>query len=328
MRSCAVVQKNMKIPNNLKHESQGIKLEPSATGAKGAIHEKKGSEPFAPREGMGQRSAARSGIHRNITLKRLMLDFGQAIRCQQPMVRILGRPFARSRRRVEIDITYRCNMRCLNCNRSATQAPAAIDMPVAQIKAFLHDSVAAGIRWERIRLLGGEPTLHPELSAIVTLLETYRCRHNPTLRIVICTNGSGPQVRNALSALSPKIVVKNTLKSDRQRLFRPFNLAPVDQRRHRFADFGCGCRIIEDCGLGLTPQGYYPCAIAGGIDRIFGFGLGRRSLPAVDDEMTDLLERFCPLCGHFGFARPTRKPRISRTWRRGYERYRRRQTRI
>ena len=31
----------------------------------------------------------------------------------------------------------------------------------------------------------------------------------------------------------------------------------------------CGCRVIKDCGLGLTPSGYYMCAIAGGIDRIF-----------------------------------------------------------
>ncbi len=272
-----------------------------------------------------QKSSTKSGIHRNITLTRLALDFGQAIRCQRPVVSVLGRPFARSRRRVEIDITYRCNLRCLNCNRSATQAPAAIDMPAAQVEAFIDGSVAAGIRWERIRLLGGEPTLHPELSSILNLLEAYQYRHNPSLRIVICTNGRGPQVRQVLSALPPNIAVKNTFKTDRQRLFRPFNLAPLDLRRHRFADFSCGCRIIEDCGLGLTPQGYYPCAIAGGIDRIFGFGLGRRSLPAVDDEMTDLLERFCPLCGHFGFGRPTRRPRISRTWKEGYDRYRRRQ---
>ncbi len=277
---------------------------------------------------MTDRPAVAPAIHRNITLKRLVLDFGQAIRCQRPVVRLLGRPFARSRRRVEIDITYRCNMRCLNCNRSATQAPAAIDMPVAQVEAFVNDSLAAGVHWERVRLLGGEPTLHPDFFSILTLLETYRHRHNPMLRIVICTNGSGRQVRKVLSALPPKIVVKNTYKNGRQRLFRPFNQAPVDLRRHRFADFSCGCRIIEDCGLGLTPQGYYPCAIAGGIDRIFGFGLGRRSLPAVDDDMTDLLERLCPLCGHFGFARPTRKPRMSRTWKSGYDRYRRRQARL
>ena len=269
------------------------------------------------------RLAAKPVIHRNITLKRLMFDLGQAIRCQRPVVYLWGRPYARSRRRVEIDITYRCNMRCCNCNRSCSQAPAAIDMPLAQVDAFLADSVAAGMRWERIRLLGSEPTLHPELPSLLSLLETYRTRHNPRLRIVVCTNGNGRQVRQVLSALPMGIVVKNTFKTDRQRLFRPFNQAPVDLRRYRFADFGCGCRIIEDCGLGLTPQGYYPCAIAGGIDRIFGLGLGRRTLPSAGDEMLDLLERLCPLCGHFGFTWPTRRPRVSPTWKKGYACYNR-----
>ncbi len=285
-------------------------------------HTSTGSNPNRP--GRPRGPSAPPAIHRNITLKRLLLDMGQAIRCQRPVVRRFGRPFVRSRKRVEIDITYRCNLRCLNCNRSCTQAPAAIDMPPAQVEAFLADSVTAGIRWRRIRLLGGEPTLHPQFNVVLDLLETYRFNHNPTLRIVVCTNGCGRQVQMALSALPPQIAVKNTSKTNRQRLFRPFNTAPIDQRRHRFADFGCGCRIIEDCGLGLTPLGYYPCAIAGGIDRIFGFGIGRRSLPASDDEMIDLLERFCGLCGHFGFSWPTRRPRISPAWRRGYARYRRR----
>lgn len=266
---------------------------------------------------------AHSGIrmHRNITVRRLLFDFWQALRCQRLVVARLGRPYHRRRRFVEIDITYRCNMHCANCNRSCTQAPAAIDMPVAQLEAFLKASTAAGVCWERIRLLGGEPTLHPDLPAILGLLEDYRTRRNPQLRLVLCTNGSGSRVRQALSALPSAVVVKNTYKTARSRLFRPFNRAPCDLRRYGLADFSCGCRILEDCGLGLTPQGYYPCAIAGGIDRVFGFGLGHKSLPSNDDEMTDLLERFCPLCGHFGFGWPTRRVRQSPTWKKGYESY-------
>jgi hypothetical protein len=260
-------------------------------------------------------------MHRNITLRRLVLDFWQALRCQRLAVNLVGRPFRRSRRFVEIDITYRCNMRCPNCNRSCTQAPAAIDMPPAQLQAFLAASRSAGVRWQRIRLLGGEPTLHPDLTVMLELLENYRIRHNPQVRLVICTNGSGARVRRALSALPPTVIVKNTHKTGRPRLFRPFNRAPCDLWWCGLADYRCGCRILEDCGLGLTPQGYYPCAVAGGIDRIFGFGLGRRTLPPGDDEMTDLLEHFCPLCGHFGFGWPTRRVVQSPTWIKGYESY-------
>ena len=37
--------------------------------------------------------------------------------------------------------------------------------------------------------------------------------------------------------------------------------------------------------MGLTAHGYYACAVAGGIDRVAGFGLARNSLPADSDSM-------------------------------------------
>ena len=43
-------------------------------------------------------------------------------------------------------------------------------------------------------------------------------------------------------------------------------MAPKDDHRHIFSDFRNCCWITEECGLGLTPYGYYHCAIAGGID--------------------------------------------------------------
>jgi hypothetical protein len=234
------------------------------------------------------------------------------------VTRWAGPAFQVSRRFVEIDITYRCNLRCANCNRSCTQAPTALEMPLARIEAFIRESVAARAGWRRIRLLGGEPTLHREFFTILDRLLAYRAHHNPGLRIVVCTNGSGSRVNRALARLPAGIAVKNTFKTDRQRLFRPFNQAPADSPWCRFADYASGCRILEDCGIGLTSSGYYPCAIAGGIDRIFGFGAGRKTLPAGGDGMRDLLAIFCPLCGHFGFSWPTRQPKLSATWKRAY----------
>jgi hypothetical protein len=266
----------------------------------------------------------RAKMHRNITLRRLALDFYQFLRCQRPVVRRLGKPFAVSRCFVEIDLTYRCNLGCRNCNRSCTQAPSRQDLPVARIGAFIRESTAQGILWQRIRLLGGEPTLHPEFPAIVEMLRQYRSRRNPGLRIVVCTNGNGGRVRRRLDRLPPDIAIKNTWKGDRQRLFRPFNMAPVDRPIYRWADYTCGCRILEDCGLGLTPLGYYPCAIAGAIDRVFNFGRGRMQLPPAGEEMLADRDLFCRLCGHFGFAWPTRRARISPTWVQAYENYNRR----
>ena len=90
---------------------------------------------------------------------------------------------------------------------------------------------------------------------------------------------------------------------------------------NRFSDYTCGCRIIEDCGLGLTPSGYYMCAVAGGIDRIFQYNLGRKEIPDESDTLSDQMSAFCSLCGHFGFQWPTRRTKLSKTWRLAYRRY-------
>jgi hypothetical protein len=256
--------------------------------------------------------------HRNITLKRLLLDLFQFVRCQSWVCRRLGWPFSPSRKYVEIDITYQCNLKCINCNRSCTQAPSQIEMPAAMIEAFIAQSVDRKIPWKRIRILGGEPTLHSRFFDIVALLMEYRRCHNPSVRLVVGTNFHGRRVRRVLEQLPPTIAIKSTLKRSRSNLFRPFNVAPVDTRFNRFSDYTCGCRIIEECGLGLTPSGYYMCAVAGGIDRIFGYRLGRPELPDASDDFVDQMTAFCPLCGHFGFQWPTRKSRQSRTWRRAY----------
>ena len=263
-------------------------------------------------------------MHRNITLKRMTLDFYQFIRAQKAVTRLLGAQFSRSHRYVEIDITYRCNLKCNNCNRSCTQAPSKTDMPLEAIESFLNQSVSRAIKWQRIRILGGEPTLHPQLASILQLLSAYKSMHNPGVRIVLCTNGAGEHVGQVLAKLPDGAVIKSTAKGKRQRLFRPFNLAPVDSVKFRFADFTAGCRILSDCGLGLTPSGYYACAVAGGIDRVFGMHMGRKHIPARDDEMRDQLSVFCRLCGHFGFQWPTRQQKSSPSWKTAYRDYRNR----
>ncbi len=251
-------------------------------------------------------------------MKRLLLDALQFIRCQAWISQCFGKPFYPSRRYVEIDITYKCNLKCINCNRSCTQAPSELEMPVAAIEAFIAQSVVRKMPWQRIRILGGEPTLHSRFFDIVDRLIDYRRVHNPSVRLVVCSNFHGRRVRRVLDQLHPSVAVKSTLKKSRTNLFRPFNVAPVDIPFNRFSDYTCGCRIIEECGLGLTPAGYYMCAVAGGIDRIFGFHLGRPDLPDSSDTLVDQMAAFCPLCGHFGFQWPTRGIRQSRTWRQAY----------
>jgi hypothetical protein len=247
------------------------------------------------------------------------------LRISRFATQIVGPRYRRHRRRIEIDVTWACNLNCYNCNRSCEQAPTAERMTLEQIGRFVADSVARGIRWERIRLLGGEPTLHPELPAILDALRAYRDLHSHDTRLEIATNGHGPRVRAVLARLAPDVVVIDTAKrSPVQPHFKSFNVAPQDLRAYRHADYRNGCWIIETCGFGLGPYGFYPCAIAAGIDRVAGFDAGRKTLPSDEDDMADLLDRFCRLCGHFKQERERTidGPQSSRSWEALYRAYR------
>ncbi len=258
--------------------------------------------------------------HRNITAKRLFLDAYQFCRAQSFISKRFGKQFQPSREFAEIDITYKCNLKCLNCNRSCTQAPSNIELSVDEIEAFIGHSIKNKISWRRIRILGGEPTLHSRIFDIIDLLINYQKDFNPSVRLVLGTNFFGNRVQRVLEKLPDKIIVKSTLKVSRVNLFKPFNVAPTDRPYFKFSDYSCGCRIIEECGLGLTPSGYYICAVAGGIDRIYRYNLGRKTMPDKSDTFADQMTAFCRLCGHFGFQWPTRISKQSKTWRMAYKR--------
>ena len=63
--------------------------------------------------------------------------------------------------------------------------------------------------------------------------------------------------------------------------------------------FSKGCWISQYCGIGLTPEGYFPCAVAGGIERIMKLGKGVQSLPDNDKSLKDMYSSYCQFCGHF-----------------------------
>jgi len=249
------------------------------------------------------------GIYRSLRVKKLPTCF-------------LGPQYKRSKDCIEIDITYRCNLRCLNCNRSINKAPENLDIKLSLLNKFISDSRKYNYRWKRIRLLGGEPTLHPEFLTIIQRLRESRYEiGNGSIEVV--TNGYGNHVNNILKELPSDIYIENSRKDPNVPLkFRPFSWAPQDFEQHPKTSYINGCQIIEACGMGLTPLGYYPCAIAGGIDRVVKKQRGRQSLPPKTDNMKDILDWACRLCGRFidghhippELLKPTNKEFISPSW--------------
>jgi hypothetical protein len=221
------------------------------------------------------------------------------IRVQKIFYSLMGSQYVRSKDMIEIDITYECNLLCYNCNRSSAQAPEKLHMSLEKIKDFVKDSLSKNKQWKRIRVLGGEPTLHPKFLEILEELLAYK-HWNPGCIIEVVTNGYGTKVNAMIQQIPKDIWIENSNKSDRvQPDFGPFNLAPVDEKKFKLTEFANGCSIMKDCGMGLTPMGYYPCAIAGGIDRILGKNIGLTTLPDDSNDMEELVRTFCQYCGRF-----------------------------
>jgi hypothetical protein len=248
-------------------------------------------------------------------------------RIQVGPTKLLGPQYRRSRDLIVLTLTYDCNLRCLNCNQSATQAPSTEAMSLEQIESFLAESRDKNQEWKRIRLSGGEPTKHPRFLEIIDLLLDYKQRHAPATVIDINTNGSGRQVREKLAQLPPQVLVNDTSKESLDTpqtpyYFRTFNVAPIDVPEYSDkVDYTNACETPQFCGIGLSKNGYYPCVIAAGIDRIFGWGLGRKELPDRDDGMYEEFRCFCSVCGQFKreAQAPPNDSVISPTWERAYK---------
>ncbi|MCQ1537135.1 radical SAM protein [Methanosarcina sp. KYL-1] len=230
---------------------------------------------------------------------------------------------------IEIDVTFKCNLMCYNCDRSCRQAPEERHMSTEQIGKFLEETQKKNRSWKRIRILGGEPYLHPEIHEIMRMLAEYKSENRDTV-VEIVTNGYGPEVNKAIKNTPTDIIIKNTKKvSQYNKKFEPFNIAPVDKKEYLSSDYTKACWITEECGMGLNPYGYYQCGVAGSIDRVFGFDIGLKKMPDEQQQLTPLKKKLCAYCGHFlnqKFIPPeARKPLIgepqTRSWKMAYSNY-------
>lgn len=259
--------------------------------------------------------------------------FARYCRVQKPITKLLGPNHHRAGNKIEIDITYKCNARCRSCNRSVWKAPSKDQITLKQIKKFVEESINKDLKWKEMRVLGGEPTLHPNIHEILDVLLNYNHKHSPETRIKVLTNGIGDTVNKVLSELPDEIIVDNSHKKlDHDRHVFFYN-APCDNLFYKYADYWNGCWIMEICGMGLTPYGYYPCAVAGSIDRVFGFNFGRKTFPSFDDPMKEEMRTFCKFCGHFDYkniASPEisvfkktnpQKEKVSPIWKEALEKY-------
>lgn len=242
--------------------------------------------------------------------------------------------------KIEIDITYVCNLMCLGCNRSCSQAPTKESVTFSDIERFVKESILANKKWELINILGGEPTLHPKFVEIIKYIHNeYIIKQSPRTILQIVSNGYDEKSRNLCDDMKSKY--KNvridyySYKTNKVvEYFSPFNDAPIDDENFKNADFKKGCWVTSICGIGFNKKGYYACAVAGGIDRISKKNMAIDNLSEITNDKLEMqLQEFCKYCGNFKaydenygnfIPRVEKKPfsnEISKTWVKLYEIY-------
>jgi hypothetical protein len=159
----------------------------------------------------------------------------------------------------------------------------------------------------------------------------YRDAQNPNLRLTLATHGNGEKTQRRLTELVAAFPFLQFLNSHKTSPVHPDFVAPcvapvdIDHqwaKNHRYE----GCSVSGHCGISFNYAGFYPCAVAGAIDRIFGLDQAIRNLADVSEAaMIEKYQVFCRLCGYYRPIRESSQTILSPTWRAALERYRARQ---
>ena len=164
--------------------------------------------------------------------------------------------------RLEMHVTHSCNLTCESCSHYSNHLHRG-EVALAEADQWM-GAWSHRIAIDEIHLLGGEPTIHPELPAFVTLAR----RHWPDAFIRIRTNGfflhRHPDLP-ALLAADGRAVISVAIHHDspeyRERLRPMFDLIERWQREfaivvevdqayanwtQRYQGFGAGMQPFED----------------------------------------------------------------------------------
>ena len=163
---------------------------------------------------------------------------------------------------MELNITLQCNLACPNCNRLCNIYRNRTEhMSIDQIKKFIEQAKAGG-GVNKLKVLGGEPLLHPQFVEIYDLL----------------CSAAKDKVINSIKIESNKTIAQPKVehykfvcwkgRGQRKKKHQPFVWSPRD------LGFETGpqprCPQITKCGYSLDKYGYLPCSLAIMITRLFG----------------------------------------------------------
>lgn len=204
---------------------------------------------------------------------------------------------------VELEILTACDLACFACDRMSDVASKGVPhMSLEQVKLFVDESLELGWEWERIRLLGGEPTLHPRFVEMLDELFRYR-RMFPDVFLQVLTNGLGKakQYRELCRIEKVSLHAEQKQRGMTPRWFNNTRITPLDRGLRPTTP--CGIFGVRGCGIGLTRHGYFLDGAGATVARVAGHDIGVMHLRDVTwERMLEQAAVLCMECGHWNPA--------------------------
>lgn len=211
---------------------------------------------------------------------------------------------------LDLQITLRCNCRCPNCIKLCSMPDTGLDyshtdLTLDQVVEFIRQVDAADAVIDNLIVTGGEPTLHPDLDAIVALLDVSLLGRRAN-RISVNSNLTLP----VPSRLVPRLI-NFSRPGDNPAIHDAVFVHPDDLGRPRptFA----ACQHYRKWRVVWNTYGCSVCCAADGYLRLFRLDhLVLPALPAGYDGFP--LARMDDVCQHcpFGTGAPAKQAAVGR----------------
>ena len=191
---------------------------------------------------------------------------------------------------LDIDVTYVCNLACANCNRAShlTKFSKNTNKDIKFFEDFITNYKHLG-KDTIVKLVGGEPTLHPKLGEIMQMLAKH-------FTVWVLTNGIKKYRFPVYVYVENSAKIKGVLPE-----FHTTYMAPIDDARFDGVSdeqYSKGCEMLV-CGYGYDETGIHPCTIGMALNRLIKLKTGFKTFDECDKHTTEYLKDMCKLCGLF-----------------------------
>lgn len=219
------------------------------------------------------------------------------------------------RKRMELDVVDFCNIGCRLCVRGCELKSPNIKrgmLSISDIRKFLEESESCNIKWNKLRIVGGEPTLHPDIIEIIDIINEYKDNHNKECQICFYSNGITEKTKNIIDILRPRVhkmcdtmtigkkqIKKTECSTERYPNFYSPYIRPNDIGLRSAVEIGY-CFVLDGCGLGFSAStGYTICCDVHNLMRLRGDKSEMKTIKDLMDpqKFIDQMIKYCSICG-------------------------------